>query len=132
MSYRKMFVTIAELEEYTVVSLAKCVVSSILKQYDGTHKRYSLKDLRDLIKKAGWYVGILDDCKNLGLDADKILGNMRHYLNENSIFDPLPVFYGTKLHWIEVQTFGSKPFVSHRAVIIPPDEVATLKKEGVL
>ena len=131
MSYRKTFSTPAELEEYTLVSLGKCVMKSIVKEYNGTHKKYSLKDLQDLVKKTIWYAGILDDCKNLGLDADKILEDMRYYLNENSILDPIPIIYKDKLHWFEVvQVKGTPAFTSHRAVVIPPEVLTTLKKEA--
>lgn len=130
-NYKKTFATPAELTEYTVVSLVKCIMSGVLKQDGYTAKKYSLKDLQDLVKKAKWYSGILDDCQNLGLNADKILKTVMEHLNTNSVWEPLPVFYGDKLHWFEVQTFGSKPFVAHRAVIIPPDEVVALKK-GVI
>lgn len=132
MSYRKTFSTPAELKEYTVVSLGMCVVKGALKEYNGTVKKYSLKALRELVEKASWYKGILDDCKNLGLNADKILEDMSFYLNENSILEPIPIIYKDKLHWFEVvQVKGTPTFTTHRTVIIPPEVLTTLKKGGI-
>ena len=132
MSYRKTFSTPAELKEYTIVSLGKCIMKSILKEYNGIHKKYSLKNLQDLVEKSNWYAGILDDCKKLGLNANKILEDIRYYLNENSILDPVPIIYKDKLHWFEIVEVKGRPeFVAHRTVIIPPAVLGTLKKGGI-
>jgi hypothetical protein len=130
--YKSNHIGLVSTEEGVFVNLVRCVMKGAFKEYNGTNKKYSLKDLQDLVKKARWYSGILDDCRNLGLNANKILKAVREHLNTNSVWTPLPLFYAKKLHWFEIQTFGEKPFVAHRTVIVPPDEVEALKKAGIL
>ncbi len=129
MHYKNRFIVRAKPEEYTFIGLVRCVLKAVFRCHDADKSNYSLEDLRELIKKAKFYDGILDDCKHLGLDSDKILSDVLWYLKSDKIKEGVTLIHANKVHHFAVREIGKTIFVNHRSFTIPL-EVLTISRKG--
>ena len=131
MHYKDRSVIRTKAEEYTFIGLVRCVLKAFFRCHDINWDNCSLEDLQAFIKKVKFYDGILDDCKRLGLDSDKILNDLLWYLKSDRIKEGVTLILTNKVHHFVARDTGKTISVKHRSFTIPLDVLHISKKGGI-